>query len=185
MTQNLTIWLGPSCRGEKVIYFLFSSPVPFTPLTLTLEPEKTILNQGIGIHGTNDLKPIDQEKRYSPGDYSIGIGVDNPQEIEGVYLGVKTMKISDLQIYQTFVALSRMFGNELSHSLNQPARSNVQSIPLYRKIRSDIDSAQKSLSAQISQLLETPEKGESGESYQKIYQKLQEAEDYIEELLAS
>jgi len=202
-----TIWLGPTYRAERAIYFSFSSPVPFCILRVVVDPSGSELNgirspsqqiipetQGISIFGGNDFKPIVPELKFLPGDYSIGIGLPDPKLVQGLYVQLSAIEISQLQIYQLLSALTRSFGHEPSHILNQPARSTTQGTPLHRKIRSDLEAARKEISTQISDLRDTLVKSNEKSvepvvdltkiqnSYNQIYLKLQEAENYIEEL---
>ena len=188
-----TIWLGIVHRNEKAVYVSFSSPVSFWIVSLRTEPNLSIISQGISCYGTNEYKAINPQTRYPPGDYSIGVGSDsNMTTTTGVFLQISSSGISNFEIYQLLSGVCRLLGTEPSHLLAQPARSGATNASISRKIKSSLEEIRKELWEKLEQI--TPKKPEITvdvteitklkKDYDQLYQRLKEAEDYIEELEA-
>lgn len=172
------IWLGIVHKTEKVVYSTLSSPVYFTITDVKVDGENTVVSSVISINGHNNFNPIDYEKSLSPGDYIIGLSLQHSvDEVRGMFVSVNHEPIDNLAMYQYISSLYRTVGYEPSVFLNQVAKSSSPSIALHRKIKTYIEELQATCHEANSEKLITLKK-----EYDALYEKLQEAENYIEEL---
>lgn len=178
------IILGVKHEKENWYYFSFSCPVSFQISLSKIFPEGSG-EMAIAVSGTSSYnKVLDSE--YLAGDYSLVIV--SKTKVQSIECLIKYNQISNLVVYQLLSEICKLLGSEPSQMLNQSAKSCKENIPFYRKIRSDIENTSK----KILDNIRSPEKGSvvnvSDEieklksENKKLYDKLKEAEDYIDEL---
>ena len=155
-------------------------------------------------YGMTTGQTFDETIKFLPGDYCLGVVFRTKEDADRVIsikISVMTEQISNLMLFQVLFGLYRSLGFEPSHVLKYPVKSHNPGIPFYRKTRSEIreivdklkeiqDQRNKEISTleRICQLLEN-QKSTPVSDLEKVFQekatyfqKLKEAEDYIDYL---
>ena len=91
---------------------------------------------------------FDETTRFSPGDYSIVLVYNSPEEARSVISAKILLQhepISNLMVSQLIFGLYRALGFEPSHIMRYPVRSSSSGSPFYRKIHSEISKVSEAL----------------------------------------
>lgn len=117
----------------------------------------TTKNQAASAHGDANGYNFDINKRFIPGDYCLALTFETKEETEKICMITLTVNIgtiSNLMISQLLFSLYRNLGFDPSHVLKYPIKSSTQTVPFYRKTRSEIMTKIDTVSKVVGENLE-------------------------------
>lgn len=192
--EKFTIYSPIDSGGSCVFRLVFPTPTKITGIE-----NYSIVSMGYCITGEKDYLEFEHETLFPPGDYTFKMTLEEKKEEkkEGKenlpVLILEHEEISNFMLFQSISLLFNCTGYEISHVMNFPVKVVQPSVvPVYKKVRLDIFSSRDKLLSEFQKIREM----ESGKRYIDLeeiknlikdrdmyYQKLMEAEDYIESFL--
>jgi hypothetical protein len=133
-------------KNANSVFIVLTIPIESKIIRLTGECEDhseiVPKYQVADAYGESQGFPFDKTTKMQPGDYCMGLIFENEKDAElihAVKLEMQYCQISNLMLSQMIFGLYRGLGFDPSHVMNYPIQSVNQSVPFYRKTRTELE----------------------------------------------